>query len=59
VISEELDELFEISDRMMVIAKGRMSPSIKRADANIDLIGQWMSGLWDGGPAVQREAADA
>jgi ABC-type uncharacterized transport system ATPase subunit len=59
VISEELDELFEISDRMMVIAKGRMSPSIRRADANIDLIGQWMSGLWNGGPAVQREAADA
>jgi general nucleoside transport system ATP-binding protein len=47
VISEELDELFEISDRMMVIAKGRMSPSIPRAHANIDLIGQWMSGLWD------------
>jgi ABC-type uncharacterized transport system ATPase subunit len=59
VISEELDELFEISDRMMVIEKGRVSPSIKRADASIDLIGQWMSGLWDGGPAVQREAADA
>jgi general nucleoside transport system ATP-binding protein len=47
VISEELDELFEISDRLMVIAKGRMSPSIPRAQANIDLIGQWMSGLWD------------
>jgi simple sugar transport system ATP-binding protein len=46
VISEELDELFEISDRLMVIAKGRMSPSIKTSDASLDLIGQWMSGLW-------------
>ncbi|MDB5728598.1 MAG: ABC-type transport system, ATPase component [Noviherbaspirillum sp.] len=59
VISEELDELFEISDRLMVIAKGRMSPSVGRAAASIDLIGQWMSGLWNGGPAARREAADA
>ena len=27
VVSEELDELFEISDRLIVIAQGRMSPS--------------------------------
>jgi ABC-type uncharacterized transport system ATPase subunit len=46
IISEELDELFEISDRLIVIAKGRVSPSIKRSDATVDLIGQWMSGLW-------------
>jgi ABC-type uncharacterized transport system ATPase subunit len=46
VVSEELDELFEISDRMHVIAKGRVSPSIRTADATIALIGQWMSGLW-------------
>jgi ABC-type uncharacterized transport system ATPase subunit len=59
VISEELDELFEISDRMMVIAKGRVSPSIKPSEANIDQIGQWMSGLWDSGPALEQEAASA
>ncbi len=47
VISEELDELFEISDRLVVLAKGRMSPSIKTSQASQDLIGQWMSGLWD------------
>ncbi|MFZ3288397.1 MAG: ABC transporter ATP-binding protein, partial [Telluria sp.] len=46
VISEELEELFEISDRMHVIAKGRVSPSIKAGDASVALIGQWMSGLW-------------
>jgi general nucleoside transport system ATP-binding protein len=49
VVSEELDELFEICDRLHVIAKGRLSPSIATRDANVDLIGQWMSGLWDGG----------
>jgi general nucleoside transport system ATP-binding protein len=47
VVSEELDELFELCDRMHVIAKGRLSPSIKTADATVEKIGEWMSGLWD------------
>ncbi|MDM0108919.1 ABC transporter ATP-binding protein [Variovorax sp. J22R24] len=47
VVSEELDELFEISDRLHVIAKGRLSPSIDRAAATVPQIGEWMSGLWD------------
>ena len=47
IISEELDELFEVSDRLVVIAKGRLSPSIKTSEATITMIGQWMSGLWD------------
>lgn len=50
VISEELEELFQISDRLIVIAKGRVSPSISTADASLDLIGQWMSGLWTSTP---------
>jgi simple sugar transport system ATP-binding protein len=48
VVSEELDELFDISDRLHVIAKGQLSPSLDRADASVELIGQWMSGLWQG-----------
>ncbi len=52
VVSEELDELFEISDRLHVIAKGKLSPSIQRADATVALIGEWMSGLW-GEPSPQ------
>ena len=47
VVSEELDELFEVCDRMHVIAKGRLSPSINTADATVEKIGEWMSGLWD------------
>ncbi len=57
IISEELDELFEISDRLVVMAKGRMSPSIATSDASLDLVGRWMSGLWDGGPSGQINGA--
>ncbi len=46
VISDELDELFELCDRLHVIAKGQLSPSIPTADATPSLIGEWMSGLW-------------
>ena len=46
VVSEELDELFEICDRMHVIAKGRLSPSLNRGEATVEQIGEWMSGLW-------------
>ena len=53
VVSEELDELFEISDRLYVIAKGRLSPSVDRADATVPQIGEWMSGLWQGGAAAK------
>jgi general nucleoside transport system ATP-binding protein len=44
VISEELDELFQISDRLMVLAEGRLSPSVRRAETSIGQIGSWMSG---------------
>ena len=48
VISEELDELFEICDRIAVIAKGRLSPAKRTADTNVEEIGVWMSGMWPG-----------
>ncbi|QPF72800.1 ABC transporter ATP-binding protein [Roseateles sp. DAIF2] len=47
VVSEELDELFEISDRLVVMAKGRLSPALPAAEATVEKIGIWMSGLWD------------
>jgi general nucleoside transport system ATP-binding protein len=47
LVSEELEELFEICDRLHVIAKGRLSPSIDRARATVSLMGEWMSGLWE------------
>ncbi len=46
VVSEELDELFEVSDRLHVIARGKLSPSVPIAQATVEKIGEWMSGLW-------------
>src|SRR5262249_52712848 len=43
VISEELDELFEICDRIAVMANGRLSPAKRIADTNVEEIGVWMS----------------
>lgn len=61
LISEELDELLELSDRLIVMAKGRVSPPLAREQAGREQIGQWMSGLWPGAAnAVQDpEAAHA
>jgi simple sugar transport system ATP-binding protein len=56
VVSEELDELFEITDRLHVMAKGRLSPSIPTSAASVELIGEWMSGLW---PETAPDAARA
>jgi ABC-type uncharacterized transport system ATPase subunit len=47
VVSEELEELFDVCDRLYVIAKGRMSPPVARRDATVQRIGEWMSGLWE------------
>ena len=62
VVSEELDELFELSDRLVVIARGKLSPSIATRDATVERIGQWMAGLFDtsaGGSAPHKEVAHA
>jgi simple sugar transport system ATP-binding protein len=46
VISEELDELFEICDRLVVIAKGTLSPTKVTSETGVEEIGIWMSGMW-------------
>jgi simple sugar transport system ATP-binding protein len=56
VVSEELDELFEICDRIAVIANGRLSPLKPVAETNVEEIGVWMSGMW---PGAEREAKRA
>ena len=57
VVSEELDELFEISDRLVVMAQGRLSPSVPIEQASVDQIGVWMSGLWDAAPEAEHVQA--
>ncbi|HRN76177.1 ABC transporter ATP-binding protein [Ottowia sp.] len=59
VVSEELDELFEICDRLHVIAKGQLSPSVARRDASVEQIGEWMSGLWHEGVQQHLQQMDA
>jgi simple sugar transport system ATP-binding protein len=44
LVSEELDELFMMCDRIAVLAKGRLSPAVPVADTSINQIGVWMSG---------------
>jgi general nucleoside transport system ATP-binding protein len=58
VVSEELDELLELSDRLHVMAEGRLSPALSREEANVSRIGAWMSGLWDA-PAAPEEVHHA
>ncbi len=58
VVSEELDELFEICDRLLVMAKGRVSPALRTAEATVERIGEWMSGLWPGHAAAAAEGGE-
>jgi simple sugar transport system ATP-binding protein len=46
VVSEELDELFDICDRIAVLAGGRLSPSRKSDETHAEEIGRWMAGLF-------------
>ena len=57
VVSEELDELFEICDRLVVIAQGKISPAVKVSATDKEEIGLWMSGMFPGGPAKEATAA--
>jgi len=55
LVSDELEELFEISDRIAVISRGRLSPCKPLGETSIDEIGVWMSGLWE--QATPKQAA--
>ncbi len=63
LVSEELEELFEICDRIAVMAQGRLSPTRKASELGVEDIGVWMSGLWpqgeEAGAAVSTEVGDA
>ncbi len=46
VVSEELDELFELCDRLVVLSQKRLSPAVPAHALSVDEIGRWMAGLW-------------
>ena len=54
VVSEELEELFEICDRIAVMFGGRLTPAVPVRDTSVAEIGAWMTGLF---PALTVEAA--
>jgi simple sugar transport system ATP-binding protein len=56
VISEELEELFEICDRIAVLAGGKLSPAVPRGETNSEAIGLAMAGLFN---PPEKEAAHA
>jgi simple sugar transport system ATP-binding protein len=57
VVSEELDELLEICDRLTVIARGRLSPARPARETNAEQVGLLMSGSFIGAQGVERAQA--
>ena len=49
VISEEIEELFEICDRLHVLHKGRLSPSLPTQTTTVEQVGAYMIGAGDHG----------
>ncbi|MEM8686685.1 MAG: ABC transporter ATP-binding protein [Pseudomonadota bacterium] len=47
IVSEDLDELFEICDQIAVIAEGRLSPARRTANTSVEELGLWMSGQFE------------
>lgn len=47
VVSEELEELFEITDRLYVMFDGKLSRSFRTRETNVQQIGEMMTGLTD------------
>jgi simple sugar transport system ATP-binding protein len=53
VVSEDLDELLEITDRLHVMFRGRLSPPIATRGADVEAIGLAMTGAFE---ALTRQA---
>ena len=47
VISEEIEELFEITDRLHVMFRGQLSPAVERSTTDLEHIGLAMTGDFD------------
>jgi len=59
LVSEEIEELFEICDRLHVIFEGKLSDSLKTADTSVQQVGQWMSGQFLSQQAVNTTKSTA
>ena len=47
LISEDLDEIIGLADRVQAIVKGRLSPAIDANEANAQRLGLMMAGEWN------------
>jgi ABC-type uncharacterized transport system ATPase subunit len=47
VVSEDIDELFAISDRICALYHGQLSPAKPTLDTTIEDVGTWMAGIFD------------
>ena len=56
LISEDLDELFQLCGRIGAICNGRLSPLAPTADLTIEQLGEWMAGGFDDGEATHAAA---
>ncbi|MFL6547211.1 MAG: ABC transporter ATP-binding protein [Povalibacter sp.] len=52
VISEELDELYSICDRLAVLSGGRLSAAYPTTDMPIEKVGMWMTGEFQSAPSI-------
>ncbi len=59
VLSEELDELFMICDRIAVLAGGRLSRTVAAATTTVREIGVWMSGDFTHNASAHNASGDA
>ena len=59
IISQDLDEIFVLADRIAVIAGGRVSEPVLTRDATIELIGRLMGGTTSSAPADVQEPVHA
>jgi ABC-type uncharacterized transport system ATPase subunit len=57
LVSEDIDELFLLADRMSAVCDGNLSPVVKTQDTNIDQIGQWMAGTFINSKTAQTSEA--
>ena len=48
LISEDLDEVLSLADRIQAIVKGRLSPSVAADEVDARRLGLMMAGQWDG-----------
>jgi ABC-type uncharacterized transport system ATPase subunit len=59
VISQDLDEIFEIADRIAVISRGHLSPADPAATATRESIGLLMGGVGEGAAAKAKQTREA